>query len=231
MIMSYKGKWQHFEQNVKGRDFVVGDIHGWFDILEKSLKNIGFNPFEDRLFMLGDLVDRGPYSIDVLKWLAKSYIFCIEGNHERMCKEYHSGKDWKKDYAKHGGQWFIDLPLDEKEEHIRAFNKLMNVFEIDTPNGKVGLVHAEVPVDDWIEFRNNFDKYEEDSLWSFMKFNGAGLNGNHRTIKWIDHVIHGHSNVAAPSKSGNVYYIDTGALTKKLTLLEINHIDGFKAYH
>ena len=51
-----------FAQNIAGRDFAVGDIHGCFTELQRGLDAIGFNPNTDRLFSVGDLVDRGPES-------------------------------------------------------------------------------------------------------------------------------------------------------------------------
>lgn len=46
--------------NHAGRDFVVVDLHGCLDQLEALLKAIGFDPARDRLFSVGNLVDRGP---------------------------------------------------------------------------------------------------------------------------------------------------------------------------
>ena len=51
-----------FGQNPDGRDYVVGDIHGMFHHLEVLLNDIGFDEDCDRLFSVGDLVDRGPHS-------------------------------------------------------------------------------------------------------------------------------------------------------------------------
>ena len=49
-------------QNTVGRDIAVGDIHGCFTELQRGLDTIGFDPCTDRLFSVGDLVDRGPES-------------------------------------------------------------------------------------------------------------------------------------------------------------------------
>lgn len=47
--------------------FVIGDIHGSFDLLEKLLTY--WNPEEEQLVFLGDYIDRGPDSLKVLKKL------------------------------------------------------------------------------------------------------------------------------------------------------------------
>ena len=74
------------ERNVTaGRDFVVGDVHGEFDTLEAMLASVGFLPGRDRLFALGDLIDRGPRSADALSWMESGRIeLSVRGNHEQM---------------------------------------------------------------------------------------------------------------------------------------------------
>lgn len=74
----------HFSQNTLGRDIAVGDIHGCFSKLKTSLKRIRFDPSKDRLFSVGDLVDRGPESHHVLEWLDLSWFHAICGNHEQL---------------------------------------------------------------------------------------------------------------------------------------------------
>ena len=68
-----------------GHDFVVGDVHGEFPTLETLLSRVGFAPQHDRLFALGDLVDRGPRSVDALAWMESGRIaMSVRGNHEQM---------------------------------------------------------------------------------------------------------------------------------------------------
>lgn len=60
-----------FDRNPLGRDLIVGDVHGCFTKLKASLDAVGFNLERDRLFSVGDLVDRGPESDRALEWLAQ----------------------------------------------------------------------------------------------------------------------------------------------------------------
>ncbi|WP_156803421.1 metallophosphoesterase [Frateuria aurantia] len=46
----------------------MGEIHGCFSRLEAALALVGFDAGRDRLFAVGDLVDRGPESAEVLNW-------------------------------------------------------------------------------------------------------------------------------------------------------------------
>ena len=53
--------------------FVFGDIHGQFDGLMKLIDFIGCSS-DDKLFFLGDLIDRGARSADVVQWvIAKAW--------------------------------------------------------------------------------------------------------------------------------------------------------------
>jgi serine/threonine protein phosphatase 1 len=46
--------------NTQGTDYVVGDLHGCFKLLERLLADVQFDKANDRLFSVGDLADRGP---------------------------------------------------------------------------------------------------------------------------------------------------------------------------
>ena len=63
-------------------NYVISDIHGCYKEFKTLLKNIGFSS-ADTLFVLGDMVDRGPDPIGVLRLMA-SYpnIYPLAGNHE-----------------------------------------------------------------------------------------------------------------------------------------------------
>lgn len=49
------------------REIVVGDIHGCADVLKRLLEKVRFDPASDRLRCVGDLVNRGGQSLDVLR--------------------------------------------------------------------------------------------------------------------------------------------------------------------
>ena len=57
------------DANAHGHDFVAGDVHGEFATLEQLLDDVGFEAARDRLFALGDLIDRGPDSTAALDWI------------------------------------------------------------------------------------------------------------------------------------------------------------------
>lgn len=64
--------------------YVISDIHGQFDALMKMMKQIDFG-YDDELYILGDVVDRGEESIECIKWIMQQdNILTLLGNHELL---------------------------------------------------------------------------------------------------------------------------------------------------
>ncbi|CAD7697681.1 unnamed protein product [Ostreobium quekettii] len=53
------------DQLKKGRIIIVGDIHGCYDEFSELLRRCNFNKNEDNLILVGDIVNKGPYSTKV----------------------------------------------------------------------------------------------------------------------------------------------------------------------
>lgn len=64
--------------------WAIGDVHGCYRTLRKLLKKIDFAKSADRLWFTGDLVNRGPRSLEVLEWAADHdwRIESVLGNHD-----------------------------------------------------------------------------------------------------------------------------------------------------
>lgn len=64
--------------------YAIGDIQGCYKELMQLLKIIDFNPSKDVLYLVGDLVNRGPDSLEVIKWLYKNQdsVITVLGNHD-----------------------------------------------------------------------------------------------------------------------------------------------------
>lgn len=61
--------------------YVIGDVHGYFDTLMMLVKQI---PEDARLLFVGDLIDRGPQSAEVVQFVREGGHGCVLGNHEEM---------------------------------------------------------------------------------------------------------------------------------------------------
>ena len=49
--------------------YLIGDVHGCYDELIALLQQVNFTPESDTLWLTGDLVARGPGSLDVLRYV------------------------------------------------------------------------------------------------------------------------------------------------------------------
>ena len=73
---------------VPRRTIVVGDVHGCLDELDELLKTVEPAPGSDRLVFLGDLLDRGPDPVGVLRRVRELGAECVLGNHEEKHLRY-----------------------------------------------------------------------------------------------------------------------------------------------
>ena len=62
--------------------WAIGDVQGCFESLQALLARLGWRPGGDDLWFVGDLVNRGPRSLDVLRWAQKHDICAVLGNHD-----------------------------------------------------------------------------------------------------------------------------------------------------
>ena len=64
--------------------FVFGDVHGCFKEFLALLKKAGWTAKTHRLISVGDIINRGPHSLEMLEWIQKEGIEMVRGNHEQV---------------------------------------------------------------------------------------------------------------------------------------------------
>jgi len=64
--------------------YAVGDLQGCLAPLQCLLQQVAFDPAKDRLWLVGDLVNRGPQSLETLRFLygMRDSLVCVLGNHD-----------------------------------------------------------------------------------------------------------------------------------------------------
>lgn len=117
--------------------FIIGDIHGCLHTLKSLLQY--WYPEKEQLIQLGDMIDRGNYSQEVVAFLRKTQethkdTIILKGNHEWLSLEHfdHGRSEWYPRYGKkvlweyHLNEvdfqkdldWFRQLPLFWENDHI-----------------------------------------------------------------------------------------------------------------
>lgn len=73
--------------------YAIGDLQGCFNTFQNLLEAIGFNASRDRLWMVGDLINRGPDSLRTLRWMKthEASVIAVLGNHDLHAIAVHEG--------------------------------------------------------------------------------------------------------------------------------------------
>jgi serine/threonine protein phosphatase 1 len=201
----------------RGRDFVVGDIHGCYDLVLRAMEKVRFDPARDRIIAVGDLIDRGPGSHRAARFLSHDWVHAVRGNHEDMLLEAYADGDAHPAVlsylaGRNGFAWWLDVPEPLRRDIVEAVRKLPLAIEIPTERGTVGIVHADVPAGmAWPRFLARLEAGDEEvahqALWSRARVAGGDESG----VPGVGRVFVGHTPLPRLARLGNVYAVDTGA--------------------
>lgn len=209
------------------RIFAIGDIHGCFDKLVSLMDMIDIDLKRDTLVFIGDYIDRGPRSKEVVDYLIDlgrrepSVVF-LKGNHELMLQHYLDGTD-SATFLFNGGQATLDSYLRGCQKtqdypipaaHLEFLESGRLYYETD----KYIFVHAGLSENISLEKQNEWDM-----LWLRDEFIYSDFDFGKR-------VIFGHTAFRAPLILDNKIGIDTGAVYgNKLTCVELPAVRFFSA--
>jgi len=214
---------KRFVINEKGRDIAVGDIHGCFSKLRAELDRIGFDETKDRLFSVGDLVDRGPECEDVIKWLNYRWFHPVRGNHDDYVCRFDTCD--RGNWFMNGGGWFFGLPFLEQCNYQALFQDIPLAIEVETTNGLVGIVHADPCVSDWADLSGFFSNRvgRNSVMWSRSRFQDQ----DESIVKGVRAVVVGHTPIDKPECLGNVWHIDTAGWHEqgRFSLMDLNTLE------
>ncbi len=217
--------------NETGRDFVVGDIHGMFTAMQELLDDVNFDESKDRLFSVGDLVDRGPESRASIDWLAKPWFSACRGNHEQFALDAGDPEQYELWVNHNGGHWWLDIGASDRRRFVDSFAQMPLAIEVETRAGRIGIVHADIPREhSWEKFMGLLEDGHEAAIffamWSRNRI--AGVENAAPVEGQVERIYCGHTPTRDVIKVHNVYYIDTGAVyfadgyeDARLTMIEI----------
>lgn len=206
------------------RYYVIGDIHGRFDLFEALVAAIDADDREagsamTTAVLLGDLVDRGADSAGVIRlardWGQQRNVRYLAGNHEEMFLESFEDKEVLRHFLKHGGrETILSYGIPKKE-----FDKLSVSDMFDA-------LPSLIPLED----RQFLDSFEEMIIAGDYLFVHAGINPlvpldqqTRKDMLWIRDrflkhegelpkvVVHGHTIFDEVMDRGSRIGIDTGA--------------------
>ena len=212
--------------NETGRDLVVGDVHGCFRTLDRALSELDFDSSVDRLFGVGDLVNRGPHSDEALIWLEDRFDAVTLGNHERPVRDWFQAKVLGSRERASG--WLRKVPRADYPRWLRVLDDMPLALTIKTAHGFVGVLHAQVPDPDWgraVEMLSTGEPGITDI--ALLGFENAEdeARARARPVGGVRTLVHGHWPVAEVEPALNRWNIDTGAGHQglgRLSLLEVN---------
>ena len=194
---------------MKGNTFVIGDIHGCQQPLSSLLAKVGPFSASDTVVFLGDYIDRGPNSREVVSTILElqkgpARIITLMGNHERMLLRALEGRE-RPLYLRCGGYQTLlsyeiidafDGPITLPPDHLAFFHRLLPYWE----DREHIFVHAGLEPDVPLAMQN-----ERWLLWARHEFTRS-------TYDFGKRVIYGHSPQPEPRIETNKIGLDTGAV-------------------
>ncbi len=200
--------------------WLVGDLHGCHQRLMQALRERQFDPYQDLLVCVGDLIDRGPESLRCLALLKKRWFKTVRGNHEQMAIDALRFGDIAM-WQLNGGSWFSALSEAEQQEALAALRtcaELPYILEIRCGGAVNVVAHADYPAEEY-QWEQVVDG--ESVLWRRDRLN-QWLAGKGQRIAGADHFWFGHTPLKARIDKQNQHYIDTGAVFGgELTLVQL----------
>lgn len=142
--------------------YVISDIHGHYDEFQEMLSKINFTD-EDEMIIAGDIVDRGPKSLEMIKYVMnhKDNISMIMGNHEYMmlnCYKHGSLDNFNIWFSNGGKSTYsqIEECSDDEINYIISWIKTLSYsIEIEVGEKVYVICHADP-----------FAVYSEDIVWN-----------------------------------------------------------------
>lgn len=172
--------------------YVIGDVHGdkcrYFEMLQKiELKDT------DKLIMIGDIIDRGHFGIDILlDIMSRNNVELVIGNHDLMMLDSITDKVneevWMYHWIKNGGQVtyndFMERPKEVQNSILEYLDKAEFSKTINVNDRTFYIVHGGPKGSD---IENTFEDDKYNVAWNRLRFD---INQKYEDY---DHIVFGHT--------------------------------------
>ena len=196
--------------------------------LERALDALHFDPQCDRLFGVGDLVNRGPHSAEALEWLERRFEAVVLGNHDRAALCWFEAR--RGTAAPTDSQWLDAVPSADHRRWGDALAAMPLAITIATPYGTVGVVHADVPHRVWSQATSMFESGDASAVDVALLGLDAASEAIRRhqaqSVEGLTALVHGHDAGKTVRYSANRWNIDTGAGLRRLNRLTLLHVNA-----
>jgi bis(5'-nucleosyl)-tetraphosphatase (symmetrical) len=230
---------KHIELNrgqLKEKVIIVGDIHGCLDELKDLLLKCSYNEKNTTVILVGDLVNKGPYSVETVQFARNNGFHCVLGNHDIKAIEKHNayvqGKEIPSKYA-----YVSNFTIDD----INWFKT--RPFTIHIPEYSCIIVHAGLlpGVDLHLQKEEDLTTMRNICLGSngILESQERAKKGENWASLWKSppHVYYGHDSKRGFQQHEYATGLDTGCCNgQKLTAVilpsrEIVSVDARKSMH
>lgn len=191
--------------------WLVGDLHGHIALLMEQLDAVLFDTRQDLLICTGDLIDRGPDSLETLRLIRLPWFRTVRGNHEQMAFDtvVKRSRFMFDCWLMNGGRWYLALDEEEKsaaDALILETARLPHVLELRTPTETIVVCHGDYPGQTY-QYGQNVSA--ERVLWGRDRID-ALAKGKRQPLSGADRFFFGHTPARRPRMYANLNYIDVG---------------------
>ena len=193
--------------SLKDRVVIVGDVHGCLDELKLLLEKTSYDARDTTLIFVGDLVNKGPFSLETLRLVRQLSAHCVRGNHDDACLSQllryradgqgHSlppHYSYVKELSDADLQWLADLP------YTLTLPSLSSIVVHAGVNPALPL-EAQLPADMY-SIRNVVSPGED----SESALPPRGSAGDKEGVAWATYLDSLHRGGVAASGSHHVYF-------------------------
>ena len=210
--------------------YMIGDVHGCFNSLMALMDTLPYKE-QSQLLFVGDLVDRGKYSAQVVEFVKNGGYPCVMGNHEAVMVQAHRYEEaegivdtystkrlWKLNGGNNTIRSYFRPNAGKMSEHLAWMKNLPRYLEFDIPdeNGKTLFITHGFGLPFWEE-REDPDM-KQAFIWERLK--------DKREQTYLDYPVfnvfgHDVQESALPCITPHYAAIDTGCVYEgKLCALE-----------